>query len=115
MFNRRHRYQQLKNKTYERRFNPYLATKFCPENVVCFLRLLHILRMLFRLDFFMEADNINPHQTAHAVPYCLQYTLYYRLPKNISIREEAETGGLKIYQLTNIVMLSHASLLSSLI
>ena len=33
--------------------NPYPATFFSPENVVC-----------FRLDYFMEANNMNPDQTA---------------------------------------------------
>ena len=36
---------------------------FCPENVVCFLHLLHIF-MFFRLDSFLELNNMNPDQTA---------------------------------------------------
>ena len=38
--------------------NPYHTT-FCPNNVVCFLCLLH-----FRLDFIMEANIMNPDQIA---------------------------------------------------
>ena len=47
----------------------------------------------FRLDFIMEANTMNPDKTAPFVqqselgPYCLQY----RLPKNISRREEQTT------------------------
>ena len=53
-----------------------------------------------RLDFFMEAINMNPDQTAPVVqsdlgPYCLQY----RLPENIGRQEEQMTkvlaGGVK--------------------
>ena len=38
----------------------------------------------FRLDFFMEANSMNPDQTAPKGPHYLQY----RLPKNISRQEE---------------------------
>ena len=59
---------------------------FFPENVACFLPLLHI-QVHSRLDFSMEANTMNPDQTAPLEsdlgPYCLQY----RLPKNISRRE----------------------------
>ena len=41
--------------------NPYLATFLGPENVVCFLYLMHNIQEYFRLDFFMEAKNMNPH------------------------------------------------------
>ena len=49
-------------------------------NIVYFLHLLH-----FRLEFFMEANSMNPDQTAPRKrsdlgPYCLQY----RLAKNMS-------------------------------
>ena len=56
-----------------------------------FLRLLHILK--FTSDFIMEANNLNPDQTApfweqsDLGPYCLQY----RLPKSTSRREEQMT------------------------
>ena len=43
-------------------FNPYPANIFCPENVACFLCLLHI-QVHFRLDFCMEANTMNPDQT----------------------------------------------------
>ena len=32
----------------------------------------------FRLDFFLDANNMNPDRTAPKGPYCLQY----RLPEN---------------------------------
>ena len=36
--------------------NPYTATVFCPENVVCCLCLLHIFKCTS--EFFMDANNI---------------------------------------------------------
>ena len=39
-----------------------------------------------RQDFFMEANNMSPYQSGPG-PYCSQY----RLPKNISRREEQTT------------------------
>ena len=46
------------------------------------------IHVLFRLDIFMEANNIDPDQTApreqsDLSPYCL----HYRLPENISKRK----------------------------
>ena len=37
---------------------------FCPESVVCFLRLAENIQVHFRLDFIMEANTMNPDQTA---------------------------------------------------
>ena len=47
----------------------------------------------FRLDIFMEANSMDPDQTAPKEqsdlgPYCLQH----RLPKNISRQEEQSTS-----------------------
>ena len=39
------------------------ATIFSPENVICFLGLLHNVQLHFRLDFFMAA-NMSSDQTA---------------------------------------------------
>ena len=39
--------------------NPYTANSFCPENVVCLLRLLHILK-LPQSDFNMEVITMIP-------------------------------------------------------
>ena len=46
--------------------NTYPATIFPPENVICFLRLLRpmYIQMHFRLDFFMEANTMDPDLTA---------------------------------------------------
>ena len=46
-------------------FNPYPSNIFCPENVVCFLCLLHIFKYVhFRIDFIKEAKTMSPDQTA---------------------------------------------------
>ena len=51
--------------------SPVVAQIVCSENVICCLPLVHI-----RLDFFMEANNIDPDQTAPLLGlYCLQYRL----------------------------------------
>ena len=48
--------------------NPYPVTIFCPENVFCFLRQLHIyIQMHIRQDFTMEANKMNPNQTAEKI------------------------------------------------
>ena len=41
---------------------PYPSIYFCPENVVCFICLLHIFKCTS--DFNMEANTMNPDQTA---------------------------------------------------
>ena len=63
-----------------RSFNPYPTTIFCPENVVCFLCLLHIFKCNCILDFFMEVNNMNPDQTAPQSDLDRFY-LQCRLPK----------------------------------
>ena len=40
-------------------------TFFCPENFICFWCLLHSIQMHFRLNLIMEANTMNPDQTAH--------------------------------------------------
>ena len=55
---------------------PYPATIFSPVNAVCFFTSASYIQVLFRLDFFIEANNMNPGQTAHweqsdLVPYRL--------------------------------------------
>ena len=42
----------------------YRAIIFCPESVVCFLPLAENIQVHFRLDFIMEANTMNPDQTA---------------------------------------------------
>ena len=37
---------------------------FCPENIVCFLSLIHYIQVHSRLDFIMKANTMNPDQTA---------------------------------------------------
>ena len=37
---------------------------FCLEDVDCFLHLLHISEVYFRIDFIMEANTMNHDQTA---------------------------------------------------
>ena len=44
---------------YWRDMGSYHANIFCPEIVVCFLRLLHL-----KIDFIMKANTINTDQTA---------------------------------------------------
>ena len=48
--------------------NTDCATIFCPEHVICFLRLLSAayIKVHFRLDFFhgSKVSNMNPDQTA---------------------------------------------------
>ena len=70
--------------------------EFC---VLFFFTSVAYINVYFRLDCFMEANNMKPDQTAPKEqsdlgPYCLQY----RLPGNISRREEQTTnvvtGGL---------------------
>ena len=54
-----------------------LSINFCPENVVCFLHL----QVHFRLILIMEANTMNPDQTAPEAdldPYCLQYTGFHK-------------------------------------
>ena len=44
-----------------------LSIHFCPENVVCFKHLLHMIEKInvhFRLLLIMEANTMNPDQTA---------------------------------------------------
>ena len=41
-----------------------LSISFCPENVVCFFLLLHYIKVHSSLDFIIEANTINPNQTA---------------------------------------------------
>ena len=52
---------------------------FCPENVVCFLHLLHLLN--FRLDFIMKANTMNPDQNRpfgrSLICVCIVYTIGY--------------------------------------
>ena len=43
--------------------HPHSTSILCPEKVVCFLHLLHIF-VHFRLDFIMEANTMDPDQTA---------------------------------------------------
>ena len=43
---------------------PLSRQNFHPENAVCFLHLLHLLKMHFRLYFLMYANTMNPDQTA---------------------------------------------------
>ena len=73
----------------------------------------------FRPDFFMEANNMNPDQTApweqsDLGSYCLQYML----PKNISRREEQKTSrdwwakGLSVF---SIVPDKHVLLLKQIL
>ena len=68
--------------------NPYTTTiVFVPKMLSAAYIQAH-----FRLDFFMEANNMNRDQTAPKAhsdlgPYCLQY----RLPKNIFRKEEQMT------------------------
>ena len=68
---------------------------FCLENVVFFVLKMSVffmsaayLQVHFRLDLFMEANNITPDQTASKSdlgPYCLQY----RLPKQTMSRQKS--------------------------
>ena len=44
-------------------FQPLFCHYFCPENIVCFLRLLHIFKCNPD-NFINEANNMNPDQTA---------------------------------------------------
>ena len=37
---------------------------FCHENVICLLQLLYNIQVLFRLDIMIEANTMNPDQTA---------------------------------------------------
>ena len=55
--------------------NPCLASIFCSENVVCFLRLLHVFKCT---SLVMEVNTLNPDQTDLG-----SYYLPYRLPKNM--------------------------------
>ena len=61
------------------------SRRFCPENVVCLLTSAAYIQAHSRLDLIMEANTMNPDQTApweqsDLGSYCLQY----RLHKNIS-------------------------------
>ena len=49
------------------------------QTSVCFLHLLHIFKRISE-KILLEANNMNPDQTAPLDPYCLQF----RLPKTIS-------------------------------
>ena len=49
------------------------------EQTICFGMSAAYVQLHFRLDFFMEANNMNPDQTDSG-KYCSQY----RIPKNIS-------------------------------
>ena len=79
------------------KIRPYPAAIFCSEMLSAFY-ICCIYLMLFRLDFFMEANNINLDQTAlKEGPYCLQY----RLPKKTRWETtKVVTGGLKVTRLT---------------
>ena len=39
---------------------PYPATIFCPENVVCFLHLLHIVKCVIQTIFFYGSKQYEP-------------------------------------------------------
>ena len=74
-------------------FKPYPATIFLPWKCCLLYMSAAYIQVHFRLDFFMKANSIDPDQTAPKEqsdlgPYCLQY----RLPKNISRREEQWTS-----------------------
>ena len=43
---------------------PLSRQNFHPENAVCFLHLLHLLKIHFRLLFLMDANTMNSDQTA---------------------------------------------------
>ena len=59
----------------------WLST-FCPDNAVCLLRLLHI-QVHLKLDFIMEANTMNPDQTAPKEQSDLgTCCLPYRRPKS---------------------------------
>ena len=45
------------------RVNPYPANSFCPENVCCLFRLLHIFKCT-PVNFYMVVNIINSDQTA---------------------------------------------------
>ena len=60
--------------------------------------------MHFRLDFFMEANNLNTDQTDLG-PYCLQY----KLPKNSRYEEhrtKVVTSGQRGYKVEQIDVLN---------
>ena len=65
-------------------FNFYTTTIFCPENGVCFLCMLHIIKCTSD----MEANNMNLNRVLpYLGPYCL-------LPKDIQVsRREKQTKG----------------------
>ena len=65
------------------RINPYPAHIFVLKCFLLFTSAAYI-QVHFRLDFFMEANNMDPDQTAlkeqsHLGPFCLQYRLVYIL------------------------------------
>ena len=43
---------------------PYPATNFCPETVICFFTSAAYIQLHFRPDFIMEANTMNPYQAA---------------------------------------------------
>ena len=54
---------------------------YCPENVVCILTSAAYIQVHFRLDFTMDANTINPDQTApwqqsNQGPYIVQYQAF---------------------------------------
>ena len=59
---------------YHAQFYPPLD--FCPENVICFLRLQHIFSSALQARFFMEAKNMNADQTAPLGAFCSGFTLF---------------------------------------
>ena len=76
--------------------NPYPGNIFVLKQLCLFLSQLHIF-VHFKLDFIMEVNTMNPDQS----PYCLQY----RVPKNISRREEQTTNVMTGWQRVNTFLL----------
>ena len=82
-------------------FNPYHANIFCLENVVFLFASAAYIQVRFRLDFIMEANNVNPDQTAPKERSDLSTLLQYRPQRYISRREsrrQVMTVGQKVYQ-----------------
>ena len=71
------------------------------------------IHVYFKLEFYMEANAINPDHTASNLgPYCLQY----RLPKDISrhhLSKEVYLVMLNIFCPENVVCFLHLCIYSS--
>ena len=66
--------------------DPFPVIFFCPEYVVCLIRLLHIFKCTTEC-FYLGINHYDPDQKQSDLgPYCLQY----RLPKNTEADERAD-------------------------